>query len=108
MDELFNQVRNTFDATEQDKVLQKIHEKYVNEALFLMVPHDVNARAMSKNVKGLVQAQNWFHDFSPITLPTSDPAAAPVSAGPAAAFCSSAFPKAACPDAALTPQATAL
>ncbi|MFC3676499.1 ABC transporter substrate-binding protein [Ferrovibrio xuzhouensis] len=68
MDELFNQVRNTFDATEQDKVLQKIHEKYVNEALFLMVTHDVNARAMTKNVKGFVQAQNWFQDFSPITM----------------------------------------
>src|SRR3546814_7069488 len=45
MDELFNQVRNTFDATEQDKVLQKIHEKYVNEALFLMVTHDEIGRA---------------------------------------------------------------
>lgn len=68
MDKLFNDVRNTFDAKEQDKVLQKVHEKYVNEALFLMVTHDVNARAMSPKVKGFVQAQNWFQDFSPITM----------------------------------------
>lgn len=68
MDALFDKVRNTFDTAEQDKVLQQVHEKYVNEALFLMVTHDVNPRAMSKKVKGFVQAQNWFQDFSAITI----------------------------------------
>ncbi|WP_425327081.1 ABC transporter substrate-binding protein [Rhizobium sullae] len=68
MDGLFDKVRNTFDPAEQDKVLQQIHEKYVNEALFLMVTHDVNPRAMSGKVKGFVQAQNWFQDFSTITV----------------------------------------
>lgn len=68
MDKLFEQVRTTFDPAEQTKVLQKIHEKYVDEALFLMVTHDVNPRAMSPRVKGFVQAQNWFQDFSPITM----------------------------------------
>lgn len=68
MDKLYDQVRNTFDPAEQTKVLQKVHEKYVDEALFLMVTHDVNARAISPKVKGFVQAQNWFQDFSPITM----------------------------------------
>jgi peptide/nickel transport system substrate-binding protein len=68
MDKLFAEIRNTFDAAEQTKVMQKIHEKYVDEALFLMVTHDVNPRAMSPKVKGFVQAQNWFQDFSPITM----------------------------------------
>ncbi|CAM3864675.1 Putative oligopeptide ABC transporter (substrate binding protein) [Agrobacterium tumefaciens str. B6] len=68
MDALFSQVRTTFDAAEQDKVLQKIHEKYVDDALFLMVTHDVNPRAMSTKVKGFVQAQNWFQDFSTISI----------------------------------------
>lgn len=68
MDKLFEQVRNTFDSAEQTKVLQKIHEKYVDEALFLMVTHDVNPRALSPKVKGFIQAQNWFQDFSPITM----------------------------------------
>ncbi|MNE85776.1 hypothetical protein D3C80_1828120 [compost metagenome] len=68
MDALFTEVRTTFDQAAQDKVLQKIHEKYVDEALFLMVTHDVNPRAMSKKVKGFVQAQNWFQDFSTITI----------------------------------------
>jgi peptide/nickel transport system substrate-binding protein len=49
-------------------VLQKVHEKFVNDALFLMVTHDVNARALSPKVKNFVQAKNWFQDFSPITM----------------------------------------
>ncbi len=68
MDALFDKVRNTFDAAEQDKVMQQIHEKYVNDALFLMVTHDVAPRAMTGKVKGFVQAQNWFQDFSTISV----------------------------------------
>ena len=68
MDKLFGEVRNTFDPAAQTAVLRKIHEKYVDEALFLMVTHDVNPRAMSSKVKGFAQAQNWFQDFSPISM----------------------------------------
>jgi ABC-type transport system substrate-binding protein len=68
MDKLFDEVRSTFDPAAQQKTLEKIHEKYVDEALFLMVTHDVNARAMSPKVKGFVQAQNWFQNFSSITM----------------------------------------
>ena len=49
-------------------MLQRVHEKFVDEALFLMVTHDVNARAMSPRVRGFVQAQNWFQDFSSISM----------------------------------------
>ena len=68
MDKLFDEVRATFDPKEQIAVLQKVHEKFVDDALFLMVTHDVNPRAMSKKVQGFVQAQSWFQDFSPITM----------------------------------------
>jgi len=68
MDALIDKARNTFDAAEQDKVLQKIHEKIVDEALFLFVTHDVNPRELSPKIQGFVQAQNWFQDFSPITM----------------------------------------
>lgn len=68
MDKLFDAIRTTFDPAEQTKVMQKVHEKYVDDALFLMVTHDVNPRAMSAKVKGFVQAQNWFQDFSPISM----------------------------------------
>lgn len=68
MDKLLDEVRNSFDPKEQTAVLQKVHEKMVNEALFLMVTHDVNARALSPKVKNFVQAKNWFQDFSPIAM----------------------------------------
>lgn len=71
MDQLFDQVRTTFDKETQNKVLQKVHEKFVDDALFVMITHDVNPRAMSPKVKGFVQAQNWFQDFSTITIATA-------------------------------------
>lgn len=67
-DPLLDKARTTFDPAAQDKVLQQIHEKIVDEALFLFVTHDVNPRAMSSKVTGFVQAQNWFQDFSPISM----------------------------------------
>ena len=68
MDQLFEEARNNFDRAAQTEILQKIHDKYVDEALFLMITHDVNARALSPEGKGLAQAQNWFQDFSPIVM----------------------------------------
>jgi hypothetical protein len=68
MQALFAQIKTTFDSAEQDKVIAKTHEKFVNDALFLMVTHDVAPRALSPQVKGYVQAQNWFQNFSSITM----------------------------------------
>ncbi|QHQ37281.1 ABC transporter substrate-binding protein [Algicella marina] len=68
MEELFQKIRTTFDPEEQTKVLQETHEKFVNEALFLMVTHDVAPRAMSPKVKGFVQAQNWYQNFGTVTM----------------------------------------
>jgi ABC-type transport system substrate-binding protein len=68
MDDLLLAARTSFDLAEQGQALQRIHEKFVNDRLFLMVTHDLNARAMSPRVKGFVQAQNWFQDFSRITI----------------------------------------
>ena len=68
MDGHFKAMRNSFDAKEQLAAIRKAHEKFVNEALFLFVAHDVGPRAMSPRVKGFVQAQNWFQDFSPASV----------------------------------------
>ena len=65
---LFDKVRNTFDPAQQTAVLRTIQEKFTNDALFLMVAHDVQARALSRKVHGFIEAQNWFQDFSPITV----------------------------------------
>ncbi|ALA20066.1 MULTISPECIES: ABC transporter substrate-binding protein [unclassified Chelatococcus] len=68
MDALFKEIRTTFDAAAQDEVMRRTHEKFVDEALFLMVTHDVAPRAMSTKVKGFVQAQNWYQNFGSITM----------------------------------------
>ena len=68
MDALLARVRTTFDAREQLKVLQAVHEKFVNESIFIDITHDVAPRALSPRVRGFVQAQNWYQDFSPIYI----------------------------------------
>jgi nicotinic acid phosphoribosyltransferase len=68
MDKMLMAAQTAFEPTAQTLALQKLHEKFVNEQLFLMVTHDVNARAMSTKVTGFVQAQNWFQNFSSISM----------------------------------------
>lgn len=52
----------------QDAILAQIHTRVVDEALFLFVAHDLNPRAMSRKVRGFVQARNWSQDLTPISL----------------------------------------
>ena len=68
MDAMFAQVYTTFDPAKQDALLRTIHEKIVNEALFLFAAHDLNPRTLSPKVHGFVQAQSWFQDLTPISL----------------------------------------
>jgi len=68
MEEVIKQIRSTFDPAEQTKVVQKMHEKNVDDTLFLMVTHDVAPRAMSTKVKGFVPAQNWFPSLTTVTI----------------------------------------
>ena len=68
MQALFEEIKTTFDPEAQVDVLRRTHEKYVDDALFLFVAHDVAPRAMTPSVQGYVQAQNWYQDFSSITM----------------------------------------
>jgi ABC-type transport system substrate-binding protein len=68
MDALLLKAKTTFATEAQNKVLQDIHAKFVNEDLFLDITHDVNPRAMTAKVKGFVQAQNWFQDLTTIRM----------------------------------------
>lgn len=68
MDKLLDAMRTEFDPAAQEALIRRVHEKYVNDALFLFVAHDVGPRAMSHKVRGFVQAQNWFQDLSPISI----------------------------------------
>ena len=68
MDALFDGIRNEFSADKQLAIIRKVHEKYVNEALFLFVAHDVAPRALSPKVKGFVQPQNWYVDLTSVSM----------------------------------------
>jgi len=48
--------------------LQHAHERFVDQAPWVFVVHDLNARAMSRKVKGFVQAQSWFQDLVPVSM----------------------------------------
>ncbi len=67
-DALIDRIYAEFDAAAQDKLLQQLHEKVVEDRLFLFVSHDMNPRALSPRVKGFVQAQSWFQDLTPISI----------------------------------------
>jgi ABC-type transport system substrate-binding protein len=67
-DALIDQIRNEFDPVKQDELVGKLHERFVDQAAWLFVVHDLNPRAMSPKVKGFVQAQHWIQDFTQLTL----------------------------------------
>jgi ABC-type transport system substrate-binding protein len=68
LDAMFDQVYTTLDPSKQDALLRTIHEKIVDDAMFLFAAHDLNPRTLSPKVHGFVQAQSWFQDLTPISL----------------------------------------
>jgi ABC-type transport system substrate-binding protein len=67
-DALVDQIRNEFDPAKQDALIAKLHERFVDEAAWLFVVHDLNPRVLSPKVKGFVQAQHWIQDLSPVAM----------------------------------------
>jgi ABC-type transport system substrate-binding protein len=67
-DTLIDQVKVEFDPVKQDALLARIHERMVDQAVWIFVVHDVNPRVLSPHVKGFIEAQSWFVDFSPIHI----------------------------------------
>ena len=64
MDQILNAAMQSFDETEQNRLMQRAHEKVVNEALFVFVVHDTNPKAVGRAVRGYVPAQHWFQDLT--------------------------------------------
>jgi peptide/nickel transport system substrate-binding protein len=68
VDALIDRARTTFDIAEQNRLLGAVHAKLVDQAAFLYVVHDVSPHALSPKVKGYVQAQSWYQDFTRVTV----------------------------------------
>ncbi|TNC16113.1 ABC transporter substrate-binding protein [Methylobacterium terricola] len=64
VDTLCDAVRASFDPAEQDKMVARIHEIVVDDAVQVWVVHDTNPHALSAKVKGYTQAQHWFQDLT--------------------------------------------
>jgi ABC-type transport system substrate-binding protein len=65
---IIDRAYNTFDPAAQAVLLQELHARVVDDALFLFLAHDLNPRAMSRRVQGFVQAQSWFQELTPIRM----------------------------------------
>ena len=70
-DDKFDAALATLAASSDPKViaeeLAKAHERLVDNPPWLYIVHDLNPRAMTKNVKGFVSPQSWFADLTMVT-----------------------------------------
>ena len=64
MDRMLDAATTSFDVAEQDAIMRRVHEKAVNEALWVFVAHDTNPHALARGVRGYTQAQHWFQDLT--------------------------------------------
>lgn len=67
-DALCDAARGEFDPAKQDAILAQIDTRMVDQAVWIFVVHDVNPRAVSSHVHGVIEAQSWYVDFSPVTV----------------------------------------
>src|SRR5205807_2280398 len=51
-----------------DVAMRTAHERLVDNPPWLFIVHDLNPRAMSKNVQGFVSAQSWFADLTLVSM----------------------------------------
>jgi peptide/nickel transport system substrate-binding protein len=47
---------------------RKAHERLVDNPPWLYIVHDLNPRAMTRNVKGFVSPQSWFLDLTEVSM----------------------------------------
>jgi peptide/nickel transport system substrate-binding protein len=56
------------DAVTIEAAMRTAHERLVDNPPWLFIVHDLNPRAMSKNVQGFVSAQSWFADLTLVSI----------------------------------------
>ncbi|TCZ66580.1 ABC transporter substrate-binding protein [Roseicella aquatilis] len=63
-DRLIDTALNTFDPAEVDRLMARVHERVVDQALLVFVVHDTNPHVMGRAVRSYIQAQHWFQDLT--------------------------------------------
>jgi len=71
-DDKFEEALKTLSEASDDATILKhfraAHERLVDNPPWLYIVHDLNPRAMSKNVQGFVSPQSWFVDLTLVSL----------------------------------------
>jgi peptide/nickel transport system substrate-binding protein len=67
-DELFKQAAATFDKAQQDKLIAQFQGMMIRDAPIAPVVHDLNLRALSPKVRGWIQPQSWWGDFTTVWM----------------------------------------
>lgn len=67
-DRILQRIESNDNAAELARGTTQAHQLIVDEAPYLFVVHDLNPVAFSKKVKGFVQAQSWFQDYTGVYL----------------------------------------
>ena len=67
-DALIDQLEASRDPEEVTRLGAQAHAILVDDAPWVFIVHDLNARAMTPSVQGFVSAQSWFQDFTPVYM----------------------------------------
>ena len=51
-----------------EEAFRAAHERLVDNPPWLYIVHDLNPRAMTKNVQGFVSPQSWFADLTMVSI----------------------------------------
>jgi peptide/nickel transport system substrate-binding protein len=68
VDAALSEVQLAFEPAAFDQALAKVHSLLIDDAPGLFVVHDLNPRAVAKRVKGFIAPQNWFVDFTTVSV----------------------------------------
>lgn len=68
VDAAFRDAQLSRDDAGRDAALARAHTLLVDDAAALMVVHDRNPRGLSAKLKGFVAPQNWFADFTSVSI----------------------------------------
>ncbi|MEZ4552799.1 MAG: ABC transporter substrate-binding protein [Dehalococcoidia bacterium] len=67
-DALFKQAANTFDDAARDQLLAQFEGLMMRDAPIAPVVHDLNLRVLSPKVRGWIQPQSWWGDFTSVWM----------------------------------------
>jgi len=67
-DALIDELEASRDPEEVTRLGAEAHAILVDDAPWVFIVHDLNARAMTSSVQGFASAQSWFQDFTPVYM----------------------------------------